>query len=544
MSTHTLKIIVVVILASAGAAWGQEKVSAEAPFRLLGDTDAVWVILPADKGPGYKLAAKVIDGKKSWQCVGSDRSGDVAAAAAVGDSLVVFFFGGGQMRYFPHRPEGNPGDSPPQNLWPKGTKPLAACKADDGSGAVLVLVNRPIRARPTTTRSTTAPKGPPLSHSPAVLRYTGQKWRQVAVVPAEFAKPPGRAILAADRKATYVLLDRPRPALMAMEAGKWRRIALPAGLADARPMAMTVIDKALVLATFDSGQVSISKFASDKWSPPQPVRRGEKPATWPADAAPAVGRFGTNLAFAWKQDDKWLFAACGADGQLKTDTVDIFARAGEQELIARVQNIFFMAVFGMIVVLMFWPGQALRTAPFALPAMMAPARFSKRLTAACIDTLPFVAAASAVGLRGIDLTSITTVEGFREALSTLRVLYAFLGFLVVYPAYCFVMEQHYSATVGKMILHLRIVGDAGRPATLREVALRNISKAIEILGLPLVFPLLFPLLTRYRQRLGDKIAWTAVIDTEISLPSAHPSTPPLDDARDKPEKTDKPEQDK
>ena len=67
-----------------------------------------------------------------------------------------------------------------------------------------------------------------------------------------------------------------------------------------------------------------------------------------------------------------------------------------------------------------------------------------------------------------------------------------------------------------MVTGLRVVGDRGRRPTFREVALRNVSKIPEMITpLPL---LLFPLLTRYRQRLGDKIAWTAVIDLARSAP--------------------------
>ncbi len=525
MRTHTRKIIVAVILASAAASSGQ---SAVPVCRFAGDTEAVWVILPGEGGSGYRLAVRQLGDKTSWKPVGPDRTGEVAAEAAAGNGLVVFFADGEQMRYFPAHEQGRPGEKAPVSLWPTGTKVLAACRGD--GDAVLVLVVRPIGRRPKTRPATTtsAPTFDETSRVAAkfselaLLRYADGKWRREAVMPGEPKKSPLRAHLAVHKKKIYVLTAQPDPVLVAFEAGKWRNVAdLPAEIIKGKTLAMMVIKDALVLATFDTGgQVNIARYASGKWQDSQPVRREGKVFTWPADAPPAIARLGDKAAMLWEKDKKWLFATCELDGRLGGEsTMDAFAWADEQELIARVQNIFFMAVFGAIVVLMFWPGQTLRTAPFSLPATIAPARLAKRLAACCLDAMPFLAVALVVGLKGIDLASITTIEQIRQATSTSRFLYAFLSFLAVYPAYCFIMEYRFGATVGKMIMHLRVVADKGRKPTPRELALRNVSKAIEILGLPLVFPLLFPLLTRYRQRLGDKIAWTTVIDAELSLPA-------------------------
>ena len=93
-----------------------------------------------------------------------------------------------------------------------------------------------------------------------------------------------------------------------------------------------------------------------------------------------------------------------------------------------------------------------------------------------------------------------------------------MAFLGAYPVYCLLMESRYGATLGKMAMRLRVVGDGGRRPLLREIALRNISKIPELMAMLLVIPILFPVLTRYRQRLGDKIAWTTVIDAESSVP--------------------------
>ncbi len=528
MRTHTRKIIVVLVLASvtasSGRAFGQADAAGPA-FRLVGDTEAVWVILPGEGGSGYRLAARSIDDKKSWKPVGPDRTGQVAAAAAAGSSLVVFFADGEQMRYFRHRSQGQPDIKAPESLWPQGTKVLAACRAGGDGNAMLVLIVRPIGRRPKTRPASAAGMPAAKFNELVLLRYADQKWRQIAIVPGEPKNSPLRAHLAANKNAIYVLTAQPKPVLTAFEEGEWRNIALSVEPADAKPLAMMVIKDVLVLATFDAGgRVNIARYASNKWQGLQPVRRNGKAFTWPADAAPAVARLGDKAAMLWTKDKKWLFATCELDGMLGGESpMDAFAWADERELVERVQNIFFMVVFGALVVLMFWPGQTLRTVPFSLPATIAPARLTKRLAACCIDALPFLIAATIYVSSNAEVAVATTFEQImanaRKITSSMAFLYASLGFLTVYPAYCFIMEYRFGATVGKMIIRLRVVADKGRKPTMRELALRNISKAIEILGLPLVFPLLFPLLTRYRQRLGDKIAWTTVIDADARPPA-------------------------
>lgn len=521
MRTHKQKIAAAVVLtltlvSSPHASAADEQASR--PCMLVGGTEAVWVILFDRDGAGYKLAARQAGDKAEWTPVGANWRGSFVAATSDGASLMVFFKGGKSMRYFPHREQGRPGIKPPDDLFGKDAQILASASAADDNNAVMVLVARPIKKPPQTQPSVPIVRTQPAKSSElALLQYTSQKWRQVAVVPNKLVKSATRAHVAVHKNTIYVLVERPKEAMLIFEAGKWREVDLPETPAGSKPLAMMIIKDALVLAAFDvdAGVVNLTRFASNKWQPTQPVRRDGKNLTWPADAPPAVARFADKAAMLWKADGKWLFTTCKPDGQASGESpMNAFTLADEQEHIKQIQNIFFMVVFGAIVVLMFWPGQPLRTMPFSLPATVLPARLTRRFAALCIDALPFLAVAFAVGLRGVDRTSITTVEQLMQIFSTTRFIYAFWGFLVVYPAYCFVMEYRFGATVGKMILHLRVVADKGRKPSIRELALRNVSKAIEILGLVMIFPLLFPLLTRYRQRLGDKIAWTTVISAD------------------------------
>ena len=112
-------------------------------------------------------------------------------------------------------------------------------------------------------------------------------------------------------------------------------------------------------------------------------------------------------------------------------------------------------------------------------------------------------------------------------------IYGFVFSVGVYTPYCIVMEHRFGATLGKMLFRLTVVSDSGRRPGFRQILLRNLSRIPELrTGLLL----LVPLFTRYRQRLGDKLARTAVIDTSVTFaPPPQPPEEPLQEPRDDPD---------
>ncbi len=72
------------------------------------------------------------------------------------------------------------------------------------------------------------------------------------------------------------------------------------------------------------------------------------------------------------------------------------------------------------------------------------------------------------------------------------------------------------ATLGKRIMRCRIVDNRGQTAKRGQILIRNAMKIMELLAFLL---LILPLLSRHRQRLGDLVARTVVVDTH-----RHPST--------------------
>jgi uncharacterized RDD family membrane protein YckC len=107
------------------------------------------------------------------------------------------------------------------------------------------------------------------------------------------------------------------------------------------------------------------------------------------------------------------------------------------------------------------------------------------------------------------------------------------GELLLMVVYFTVLEALFGVTVGKMIMGLRVADMQGQRASLRAVLLRNLLRLIDMLPLmginfggdvtfniPYLLGGIVALLSPYRQRLGDRVAHTLVVDVaSIPLPS-------------------------
>jgi uncharacterized RDD family membrane protein YckC len=102
------------------------------------------------------------------------------------------------------------------------------------------------------------------------------------------------------------------------------------------------------------------------------------------------------------------------------------------------------------------------------------------------------------------LSGQTTDEGFE-----LKGAPAFTG-IAVAILYFIIMEALLGATVGKLLLKLRVVKDDGSAIGWRESIARNVLRLIDGLALYLV-GFIVVCVTAKRQRIGDIVAGTAVI---------------------------------
>jgi uncharacterized RDD family membrane protein YckC len=79
--------------------------------------------------------------------------------------------------------------------------------------------------------------------------------------------------------------------------------------------------------------------------------------------------------------------------------------------------------------------------------------------------------------------------------------------------YYFLMEGLFSATFGKRVMRIHVVGSNGDPCTITESALRNLLRVIDWLPFGYILGVGFLSITSKKQRVGDKIANTIVTMT-------------------------------
>ncbi|MFP4052968.1 MAG: RDD family protein [Phycisphaerae bacterium] len=243
----------------------------------------------------------------------------------------------------------------------------------------------------------------------------------------------------------------------------------------------------------------------------------------------AAARLGDRVMLLWRDSDEPEAALrlgdSGPNGQLvAVKKLDIFteppAAAGSEEVI---EYLMWAVLIAMVVPLFFFRPRGPQK-PFALPPFVRPGNLLKRAAAGLIDLLPFTTTATLIV--GIEQDMLDDPWSLAR-METLPVEYAWamVAALGLYVVYCMVMEVKFGATVGKMATGLRVVGNEAEPPDLRAIFLRNLVKIVELITF--LMPLLFilPLITPFRQRLGDMLARTAVVE-KASLDRHTP--PPLE----------------
>lgn len=102
---------------------------------------------------------------------------------------------------------------------------------------------------------------------------------------------------------------------------------------------------------------------------------------------------------------------------------------------------------------------------------------------------------------------------------------------LVYSALCLVMETVLGTTLGKWFLKMRVCGQDFSPPDRKQLLLRNLLRFLEVNPLTFYLLLVILLLSRNRQRVGDLLARTLVVqvlDPSAKLPERKPATsPPL-----------------
>ena len=90
-------------------------------------------------------------------------------------------------------------------------------------------------------------------------------------------------------------------------------------------------------------------------------------------------------------------------------------------------------------------------------------------------------------------------------------LYLYLAFLSHF-IYFIALETIYGQTLGKMLFKIRVVGKNGKKAVFWQCLSRNLLRVVDVLPLFYLIGISSILLTKKKQRLGDFVAGTIVVD--------------------------------
>ncbi len=562
---------VLAVFCAARAAWAQADQArplAAEQFMLTGGDGRLWLVRIGPDLTNFETLMYEPGGK--WQWVNRDGiRGLPATITAGGKQLYVLT---AEPAFLIVDANGTSmGKAPSEDVWPGKSAPLATCLAEGfagaADGAFLVIIGDYPPAEPVDTdvahesdppaeqpaeadgdQPEDAPQPAILPTGLAVLQHAGGEWRKLGNA-SNVALTEGDSLRAAVVNGRlHVLIANPQqPSALWSWAGDdepWTQIPLTGQAQSHKPVAMfSAFDQLrLVLSAPAAAEaedippaeqlVIVSLDQAGQFGIPQPITLNGGPLQLPAvPLAASMGAVGDRhiVALFWLDDQTPKFILCDvANGQ--ADGADVLTALTEEPLdtgAQEVMNYFLVVMAGMSFAVMIVSRPKIPAGPLALPMSCRPAPLFKRVLASMIDLLPISMIASlAVPLPqpAADMFADweTFIEQYKILLSTRQAAYSVIVTMCMFMVYGMIMELRYGATLGKMALKLRVIGGDGKRPGLREVLLRNVVKMLELC---MPWLLVVPLLTPSRQRLGDILARTAVIE-QLGPINAQPETPP------------------
>ncbi len=552
----------------------------DATTHVVGDDKVIWLISYNRQTKLASVAGRAA-GKERWVIAASGARGMPSAVCADGGELHVFFVGAGHQVYRLDRHSGSGGywpgdlrgstavaacpgrgDTPPRTFFvlvatpDQAKSPTAASAPAPGparapAGKPSVTTSPALTSGPASQPAPTAatassqpassPASKPAASGPVIFAACDGRWRRITTVPTEDL-PAGTLYHMADTpKGLYVLattLGMPvwhgrYVTTGNEEGGRW--LPLAAGdwtTADGeiRQVLSTPADLWLFGVDGQSGRRAYLRSVDAETGVPgktTQITLDGQPLTLPDGTDLSAGNYGEKLAIAWGRESVRSVGLLELGGEIR-DPAD-YDLSSNNDMANAVAKYLKWGPIALTSVLLF--GLALRWhssrgKAFQLPPPLIPAMWPKRILAFALDFLPFLFAVAIVGSRD-DAPPQDVQDILRRALergedilfdpeairATLLVLVAF----AMHATYAAVMETLVGRTVGKTLLRLRVVANDGRRASLGACLIRNFTKIVELLSPAYLLFLAWPIFTRHRQRAGDMVAGTTVVDIALTM---------------------------
>lgn len=288
----------------------------------------------------------------------------------------------------------------------------------------------------------------------------------------------------------------------------------------------------------------VLRWSDDQWALPVALQ-DESGAPFPLTSSCAIAFAGEKVALAFSADDQTtnvgLWASDTGAPAVAPVTVDIIADSPTPTVAPQAQQFLHYAVLGVVVAVVFvWRRE--RIVSFApLKPDQQPARLERRLLAVIIDLaiLGPVWAPIVFALWRSGAPNMTVSEQlmYRQPQQASPLFWAGAAVGGVYAVYGAVLELTLGHTLGKRVVRCDVVGEGGEPCNAKAIFIRNAVRVMEWHFLPVA---LLVALTPSRQRLGDMLARTVVVERISGPPGVdeviddEPQTPNPDDPTDAP----------
>lgn len=280
-------------------------------------------------------------------------------------------------------------------------------------------------------------------------------------------------------------------------------------------------------------------FADSRWLP-QAACTLSDPTLLGHDDRLAASLFGDSIAVALVDDEqrvrfgRWPMA--GQEAIEPFAPVDILQAGESASLSWRAQSMAAFIVLGVLLAAAFWRRSDSITQEAELPAEYTIASYWRRLFGFALDAMPVALISMKFWAEPLSLWLDEYHELQREGgpvppLSN-DLLYGWVVACAGYTLYCITCEALYAATPGKLVLQCRVVDENGQRCRIGQVLIRNALRLVELFPLFQLWPtFILMLFTRKRQRLGDLLARTVVVERARS---SQVTAPPSDGEEKKP----------
>jgi uncharacterized RDD family membrane protein YckC len=333
-----------------------------------------------------------------------------------------------------------------------------------------------------------------------------------------FADPvalPEDAAPAGWRDAHLACLADGRPFLLARDStgwltgwlwsdNNWANLGRLVPTDDAVPLALDEAEAPTVVMIEPTGRLRMARHDGEHWTPLSPVPVGDELARANATALLLGGELRVIAPAPNRVLDQTIDQAGNPVGKPRsTALASTPPPASPVEIVVKVLAVMMMVAALVLTV----------RSPVVLPDPDAkPLRLPSlalRLASGMLDAMPLILGPMLFAVRrlatGIDPAAMP------DTIDELLIY----GGIFVYIAYTALTELLLGRTPGKMLCGLVVVSRDGKPATTRQRLIRNILRLLDIYLIPLLIVAATPL----RQRLGDLVAGTVVVEQEPRDPT-------------------------